>query len=306
MPTSRTQKSIESGLKTDWNYYFSDIKRRSWVSCLIAISLFILFHEPINDLLNKILVQPIFKACESDLPTDIVVISFFVWAIIFCIRQYSKHLKLSIGSFVVMVTVVGIYIIFFRCNAFYDFYHLSFWHQVAYWDVVLPGLLLLTANYRSYRQPMKAQKASKLSLIEDSPLAKTDDDIYEREAYAKHIAKHILATVPQDAFAISVIGGWGSGKSQFLIRLENILSQDIDTILIKFNPWRAGKSGAIIEEFFKAFSDELNPFSRSVTQKIRQYSQKILHAGEDVQSRLLNKLIEEWLFQQLFCLCKNH
>jgi len=281
--------------KTDWKKYSTSLKRKNWTACLIVLGTFVLFHEPVTKLFNTLFVQPFLKSCPKDLSADAIALGMGIWAIVYLYLQYYRRLKITISSIAVGVTILIIYFSYFRYNPFFDFYHLSFWPTIAYWDVILISIIILTARYQSFLEPMKAALASKLSLIEDSPLPKNDDDIYEREAYAKHICHHILATVPTDAFAIGVIGDWGSGKTQFLLKMKSILKEDKDTIVVDFNPWRAGKPDAIIEDFFKTLSEKLKPYNRSVDQKIREYSKKILLVGKEIQYRMIDSLIGEWI-----------
>jgi len=293
--TKPNNAAATSTSKTDWKTYWSDLPEKTWKACVISLAVFVLFLHPLQEMLNTLFIQPFFKSCPQNGMTDLVVSVFLGWSLLYTGRHYWKKLKISPGSWLTILTVTILYLVFFRFNMLYDLYRFTICSKIAYWDAALPAVLFFTATYKTYRLPMPATAASALTLIEDSPLPKSVDDIYEREIFAGKLTEHILATVSQDAFAIGVIGEWGSGKTQFLLRVKAALEKNEETIIVDFNPWRAGKAEAIIDDFFKTLSEALQPYSRSLNQKIRDYSKKILQTGKEVQYRIIDTLLAEWL-----------
>lgn len=73
----------------------------------------------------------------------------------------------------------------------------------------------------------------------DDPLKSVKDDRLGRGAFAKYLAKRILA-VPSDseAYSIHVYGPWGSGKSTMLNFLKTELESGNEWIVADFNAWR--------------------------------------------------------------------
>lgn len=135
---------------------------------------------------------------------------------------------------------------------------------------------------------------SQFSLLDDFASMQKYEDIYGRTGYATSIANHISHTSSDVSFAIGVIGDWGTGKSDFLIRLKSILEEDPENIIFEFNPWRVNKTDAIIDEFFKAFSNKLKPYNQSITGTINEYSSHILKPARETQLKLVDALIGSW------------
>jgi energy-coupling factor transporter ATP-binding protein EcfA2 len=287
-------KTTKIKSKFNWELYVKEFNSNIAKFCIILVGVLVLFSGPIASLFNTVFIQPLLQYCpKKNGFVDSVIITFFGWSILICIRHYRHRLRISINSWVIIFTICLTYVLFFRTNNYYEFYSfgVSCLNKIAYWDVFLVSTLLLIANYKSYLRPIKATGRTKLALIEDSPILKESNDIYERTAYAKHVASHITETYPENAFAIGIIGEWGSGKTQFLLRLKDILSDDENTIVVEFNSWRVGKPEAIIDEFFKTLSSKLKPYNRSVNVQLKEYSKKILQTGKEIQYRFIDTLI---------------
>jgi hypothetical protein len=135
-----------------------------------------------------------------------------------------------------------------------------------------------------------------LSLIEDYP-DPTGPDEFNRESYAGRIAEYILGTTTRTSFNIGIFADWGAGKTDFLLRLKTTLEKantDKDeNIIIEFNPWRAGKTDILIDDFFKTLSEKLKPYNKSISSKIVDYSNQLFKTGKEIQLRALDMIINE-------------
>ena len=152
-------------------------------------------------------------------------------------------------------------------------------------------------SYKSYENTLYKYE-SKFSLIEDNPSLESYTDAYNYSGYAKTIANHIISTSTKNSFGIAVIGEWGSGKSDFLLRLKENLVSSKENLILNFNPWRVNKSDAIIDEFFKSLSSTLRPYNRMIATKIKEYSTRILQNSKEAKHRLYDTIINEFITEE--------
>jgi len=289
--------SIQPSPKFSFKIYIKDIKWNLALCCLALIGIFVLFYSPIQSIFHTIFVQTVLKSCpQNSYAVDFVVFCFFVYAAIFFVRQYRRGLAIVGNSVIFILTIAFIYFAFFREDPLYNFYffHIKRLNGVAYWDVLVVAFLLLIATYKSYKEPL-AIPPTRYSFIDDTPSLVNYVDGYSRAGYAKEITFHINKTTTESSFAIGIIGEWGSGKTDFLMRLKQDLKENTDNHVFDFNPWRVSKPEAIIEEFFKTLSTEIKPFNQSITGKIKDYSKRILQTGKEIQYRFFDTLLNEWI-----------
>jgi len=283
--------------KFNLEIYKTEFKHSCLLWCLGLTGIFVLFSNPIRSLLNAIFVQTVVNSCPKDnYCVDIVILLFFISSLWFLIKQLCGSLRPSINSILFSISALIVYVFFFRISLYFEFYffHIQFLNWLAYWDLSIVSLLIFLATYKSYWHPLTITP-SKYSFVDDNASLDSYEDGYSRTGYAKEIASHISKTTTKSSFAISVVGDWGSGKTDFLLRLKDELEKDDNNRLIEFNPWRVSKSDAIIEEFFKMLSAKIKPFNQSITAKIKDYSKRILQTGKEIQYRFFDVLLNEWM-----------
>lgn len=239
----RTPSKINVWLSNWSKFSLSSYKKDlSWVSfywSLILISVFILFQEPIKKLLNSIIVEPIIAYCPRRIWTDIVFLSLGLLSLRFFGRQIKKHIVPTANSLLLAAAIVFVYFSFFKTDHTYTFYHYStsfFFFRFTYATSFIFSALALMMSYKSYLLPL-TKPATKFSLIEDYPSLDKYTDFYGRSGYAASVAKHIYATSSNVAFAVGIIGDWGSGKSDFMLRLQTAIKaeRDSENIIFEFN-----------------------------------------------------------------------
>ena len=81
--------------------------------------------------------------------------------------------------------------------------------------------------------------------LSDGAVVNPEDDLLERSAMSKDVAKLILSTQDKESLTVGIIGSWGSGKSTVLNFIRHFgtdatllsdLAKD-EPIIIEFNPW---------------------------------------------------------------------
>lgn len=293
--TSKFKKWVLHWNKFNFSLFFKDIKLSYLYWLLTLIAVVVLFQLPIKKLLNYVLIDPVVSFCPQKVSADIVFGIFFIFSIIFLVRQFLKHLVPTINSLLFGLTIIFLYSIFFKTDNSYTFYHFSLGIAKDYSlsSFFLVGILLIAFSYKSYLNPLK-KKPSSYSLLDDYPSSKKYIDVYGRTGFAASVAKHILSTSSDASFAISIIGDWGSGKSDFQKRLKVALEDNEENIIFDFNPWRVNKVDAIIGEFFKELSKQLSPYNQSITNTINDYSSRILKTASQTQFKLASALIGNW------------
>lgn len=106
---------------------------------------------------------------------------------------------------------------------------------------------------------------------------KPTNDEHLRQPYADLLVKKALYTERKEAFAIGISGGWGSGKTLFLKRVENSITnvqkENGNILLYKFCPWESNDSKQIITDFFNGLGSMLKPYYSAIKKPIIKYSE---------------------------------
>lgn len=278
--------------------YWKEFSLSLFYWSLILIAVFTLLDEPIKVLLKSVLIDPIVSFCPISYGSDFVLGIFLIISVIFFLRQLRKHTVPTINSVFFSIAVLLTYFIFFKADKTYYFYHYRavFANKFTLSTSFVLSILLISVAYKSYLNPL-SKGVTKYSLLNDDPSIEKYKDLYGRSSYAATVARHISETSSDVSFAIGIIGDWGSGKSDFMLRLKKELKDNAldENILCDFNPWRVSKADAIIEEFFKTLSKQLRPYNQSISTTISDYSSRVLRTAKEAQFRLVDALIGSWL-----------
>lgn len=137
-----------------------------------------------------------------------------------------------------------------------------------------------------YDKCFKINKKGKLGqpeISKESPGFCIDDideqtyDEHIRQPYADLLIKKALSTKQEEAIAIGISGGWGSGKTLFLNRIKKSITRvqkdDRNILLYEFYPWESTDSKQIITDFFIGLSNTLKPRYSALKKPILKYSE---------------------------------
>lgn len=288
------QKEVNSAKdsKSILKKYSEDFQKKTLLWNSILLAFFILFSIPLKWLTLKLLIKPLISYCpKNSIQVDVVFLILAISVSWFLFNKLKNVLLPTINSVAFWITVFIIYYCFYRNDVGLEFYHFLLFKKIAYSDVFIPCIAIIFSNYKSYNNNLSISP-SKYSLLSDSPLEEYSDE-FGYQGYALELSKYIDATSIDMSFAISIIGEWGSGKTDFMLRLEKILKDGKDNIVFKFNPWRVGNSDAIIEDFFQILSSQIRPYSRLLSTKIKEYSKRVLQNSKDAKHRLIDVLLQE-------------
>lgn len=87
----------------------------------------------------------------------------------------------------------------------------------------------------------------------------SDPDLLNRESFAQHLANILLLDPNNDCLTVSLEGEWGYGKTSVISLIKTSLqAKETPPIIIEYNPWVAGNSESLIQDFLIQFSSQLN------------------------------------------------
>jgi len=264
---------------------------------LVAISLLIVFWNPINNILIALFVNPIL----SQIPDDNILtgISFFILPFVICRLIYCKVkevMTISIESGIykkrsllvdrhgIEAILFVIYAIFHIRYQFYSF--LGGYDYVAQiWTVIFfLEAFILYMSYSFNKRPKKSTSSftTDKPFLVDSPTLKDD---FDRKTCGKILLSKILATVEKNrnnklntSFTINLSEEYGYGKSSFLFLLKKEAAgyaNNHQLIIFDYKPWLCDNPQKIIGEFFQILGENLSEFLPHIGKKINEYLCKL-------------------------------
>lgn len=95
----------------------------------------------------------------------------------------------------------------------------------------------------------------------DEPIKNIEDDLLDRGAFAKMLAKSLSGLKHQETFTVGLYGDWGSGKTSLI----NMMLQELKELqkaeseklyVVKFEPWNFTNEQQVLEQFLIRLSNE--------------------------------------------------
>jgi hypothetical protein len=263
---------------------FFNNSKSELILLMFTLSIYILFHYPLNTLLTKLLIDPFFKYVYAEKWYNDVIFYFLILLLIFRVYKYWKKQYYLNTLYSGLFAVTIIYIIN-RILKTWNFHSTWFIKEIYYSDIiVILSLLTLILIFKThfFKYSLKrGPKGEELGFITDKPITEDKEDKLQYSNYAQAIALKILKTDAQKSFAIGINGKWGTGKTSFfnLIR-EKMKKEDPEIILIDFSPWNTESYKSIMIDFFETFEEKLSNYNSSISNQISKYSEKLLVLNE--------------------------
>ena len=107
-----------------------------------------------------------------------------------------------------------------------------------------------------------------------------NDDHFGYNKYASKVADQIIKTESLKSFAIGISGNWGSGKTSFINLMKRAMN-NMECLVIDFEPWNSQSPQAIIQDFFDTLRSNLVPYHGSVGNEIEHYAEKLIAIDEN-------------------------
>ncbi|HVT86388.1 MAG TPA: P-loop NTPase fold protein [Chitinophagaceae bacterium] len=271
-----------------WRKYFEEVGK-SYRYLIVALTIFLLFfffREPILKFFLEALVVPIISGFSKGSSSEFfMIIIFLIMAGYFSVNLYKKRIPSPKSLFNVLLLLL-IYFLLIRDEKYFEFYSFSFWKNLFYSDIIILSVSIFLLRFKNYSS-IKVQQDPD-GFVEDRLYEINSIDFLTRRAFAKDIAHHISHTVNNKAFAISIIGNWGSGKTIFLQFLEEELKKQENNEILRFNPWKSTDSKLMINDFFATLANGIKKYDKNGSDEIRSYGKYL--AG--LKDGILNKIVE--------------
>lgn len=236
------------------------------------------------------LVIPIFSKIPVNIYCDcglllLILFCFFLLFIFIC--RNTRVPRAAINCF-------GAFFLFFFYFRFlsnrYYFLATASHPQIYYIDFftiifLCAGLLVLANRSISFTSP----NYNNDPFLVDSPILSKNQDLFNREDFAKNLAIKIQSKLENrngKSLAIGICGPWGSGKSSFI----NMVKENIDTqnrMIIVFNPWRSTSPAKIIEDFFELLISQLGKHDPNLSHSLSKYASSLTKIDENILTKSL-------------------
>ncbi|MCH3947248.1 MAG: KAP family NTPase [Olsenella sp.] len=95
-------------------------------------------------------------------------------------------------------------------------------------------------------------------ILPDVPISSKSDDLFDRASWATQLAKIIEGIDSPSAFAVGIVGSWGSGKTSMLNMVVEEL-QDREYTTVRFSPWLFSSEEKILRELLEQLMETLAP-----------------------------------------------
>jgi hypothetical protein len=241
-----------------------------YIGTAILLAILLLFKNPIDKLLDVIIVKPLFASFEASILIDSVVVLCLAFLVAWTIRGRAWK---SVLRFVLFALA---FYGFERLNAHWNFTPMESMPDLAYWDLVAIALVLsLPLCFLSApRLTVSDAKSSRNGFVEDNTVTEYEDDHFKRKVAAEEIARLILHTPNKKSFAIGILGQYGSGKTSFL-NLINLALGEENVLKVSFDPWSAANPEMIRREFFDLLADKVAGVDMKMSSLIYSYGRKL-------------------------------
>jgi DNA polymerase III delta prime subunit len=283
--------------KVDWKLYTGKFSWAVVWRAILLTGLLCVFIPIIHPLWNSYVVDPVL----SRFPEGTLMNIFIAALIVYTIRQLVKYAENgsipTINSAFISLWSVTFYLIFrLRISVGYEYYSYVGWGLpwLTYSDILFACLLSLSLDYKTFFKILDIQ--NRFSLAEDTADPAAYDDRYFRDDYAKELSKYINATTCKTSFSIAVVGEWGSGKTDFILRLKKELLSGNE--VIEYNPWKAGNIENLIEDFFTELAKTLKKYNSSIAGKLRDYSKKLFQPSKELSQRSVDTLLNAFFKEE--------
>jgi GTPase SAR1 family protein len=267
---------------------------KSVVFTLVGVLAATLFWQPLLKLYNSFLVEPALSKIHSWWGNDL---AFGLTALLILLfvaaraRLFYRPGRRQLITF----TVPGALYLVMRIN------HGQLWGGkwlftpfgvvpgLHYADVLLLPLVGVCGLWLfAIRQAKRKSTTPPTSYLhEDTPTA--TDDALRRGPEALRLMEQLNALRPERAFAVGIVGQWGTGKTGFL----GLMAQHVpaDAIVIRFNPWLVESTAAIRKEFFTTLKDQLGQYSGELATELGTYANGLAGVYDTTAAKLFKEAV---------------
>lgn len=250
-------------------------------------SLFILFHKVFEEIITNVFVTKFLARIDQVWYSDVV---FYALLLFIFLRTISRFRNYTPPSSLTMylITISVIYSYYRFLGNVWEFVPLKSIGALCYSDLVL--FISLSNAFLLYSPQKSLSLNSADSFLEDQPLGAERPDELGYNVYASTLARKILRSHFQNAFAIGITGKWGLGKTSFLDLIKRNLRND-EVILVDFKPWNNKNSSAVIQDFFESIKFAVRPYDSSLSSLLVKYSNKLTTLNDNTFTQSVKTMI---------------
>jgi len=237
-----------------------------WLFCCIAFFLF--FRRPIYSVADTLLVTPLLSRYENISFNNIILILLCTGVAVWLYNYGSRKSN----------TVVALLTLFFyvlmRNDGYWQFQSSDLFPWAKNWDFVAAALIAPGIIAFFKRKIVATHDQQPESFIEERAIEPGGEDTFKRSSVAAEVARRISVTPNSRAFAIGILGEYGSGKTSFI----NLIKTHLDparTEIFDFNPWSVEGAANIQTDFFDQLSGKLYELDPRIANLIVRYSRKL-------------------------------
>lgn len=250
-----------------WFSEKTDYIIKELVKILLTVLIFSLASQWLFNTFNNYLVDKVlnlfYKEKLSLLETLLTFLLSFYTLYLLVVKYANTVYKLRFFTIFLMFFCTVVYFLC-RFNNLYSYTRIftaSNSNGIAFLDVPFFLLSTIILVFIINRLNFNLSKPEN-DLIIDLPLEIMKDDEYDRTEVYEGLIDQIIEINFQEkkSFCLGIANSWGEGKTSFLNFLENRLSSDTNTIIIKFNPWLSINSDNLTLDFFQTFNIELSKY----------------------------------------------
>lgn len=281
---------------TNRNFFFN---RFNTVLAALLIFGFIYFQKRINTLVeNYLTADPSYNRWYFKL----LITSFYI------LIMYRIIMKLAVQRYIpskneyVSAGILFSVALFYRLDLNGAEWNLhEIWtiknYGIRYLDLVLLAAAVFLLSFVSFIIPTCEKSKSKNFLLADDPIENEVDDELDYKTAAKKLAGLLIHENYDKSISAGLIGPWGNGKSSVIEMTRKIVEETEgykknDIITLHFLPYLNHSENDIINEFFTALSNKLQPYSGKLADQITDYAAKLtdLYQNKSINGFLENQI----------------
>lgn len=105
----------------------------------------------------------------------------------------------------------------------------------------------------------------------DAPIVDPLLDRFKRWPFAQRVSDTIVSRTDPSSIVIAIYGAWGEGKTTVLNFIDRELKKSPNIITVRFNPWRFGDEGHLLQNFFYTLAYALGKSAVTYKEKIGRW-----------------------------------
>ncbi len=247
---------------------------RNHLLILIGLPIFLIFKNSIDKYLFEVISKFIEKNADLEILSFVILPSFLIASVCYFCLKIEKNYTPTFSSYIVNGSLIILYLLGYRYNGHWIFYDASqhYLPGIKYGDLIFFPTLIWVSIFVKQKNITISKNEKLPKFFEDSYQEFGSKDLLSRKDIADKIAGHIRGTAPSKAFAIGIVGDWGSGKSVFVGFLKDELKKNGE-IIIEFKPWKYRKDTELISAFFSQMEKEISKYNPKLGRNIIQYAE---------------------------------